>query len=56
MELWRAAHLAELLRGDSPIGDKYEAVGDFVNTHSDWIEAFVLLYHDAPSVGIGWFT
>ena len=56
MELWRVAHLAEHLRSDAPIGEKYAVLEAFVQSHDDWMEAIVLLYHDSPSVGVGWFT
>lgn len=56
MKLWVAAHQAEHLRSDASWKDKYASVCDFINTHDDWIEAFVIWYDDEPRIGTSWFN
>lgn len=56
MELWVAAHQAEYLRSDASLKDKYASVCDFIQSHDDWIEAFLMWYDDEPRIGTSWFS
>ena len=56
MKLWVAAHQAEYLRSDASLKDKYASVCDFIKTHDDWIEAFLIWYDDEPRIGTSWFN
>jgi hypothetical protein len=56
VKLWVAGHQAAYLRSDASWKDKYASVCDFINTHDDWIEAFVIWYDDEPRIGASWFN
>lgn len=56
MELWVAGHQADYLRSDASWKDKYASICDFIQSHDDWIEAFVLWYDDEARIATSWFT